>query len=294
MKCIEYEILKPQMKLYEKIFDIVRVVDPIKMRVIGDVRNGAIINSFPCYSIWKNDKEFSYFISVEVLNEQKTFVKVQHNFGKVFLVIAAPLKLYEKKLVLELIKDITNDFLFETVYQDQGYQLQNIVQDLNMLIIKDALTNLFNRQYIDKKLPEEIARCESQRPLSIAVADIDNFNNINDFYGYSTGDLVLKKISDNLSELIKSDEDWAARYGGDEFLLCLPDTDDKKAFKVIERIRKAIEKMSIRIGEEEIQITCSFGLCTLKGNYSTAADLMKYADDKLYRAKEQGRNRVVT
>lgn len=293
MKYIEYEILKPQMEPYENIFDTVRVVDPIKRRVIGDVKKGAGTNSFPSSSIWENDKESDNFISRKTLNEQKTFVKVQHNSGKMFLIITAPVKLHDKKLVLELIKDITDDFLFETVYQDQGHELQNIVQDLNMLIMKDALTNLYNRRYIDKKLPEEIARCESRRPLSIAIADIDSFKNINDSYGHSIGDLVIKKISENLSESIRGYGDWVARYGGDEFLLCLPNTDDKRALKVMERIRKAIEMMSIKIGNEEIHVTCSFGLCTLKDNDSTAADLIKYADDKLYKAKEQGRNRVV-
>ena len=96
-----------------------------------------------------------------------------------------------------------------------------------------------------------------------------------------------------MTNFIRNDTDWIARYGGDEFLICLHNVDGNDARKIVERLRKAIEKMTIEVDDMVIKVTASFGLITVKNTGLTTADLIKLADNKLYEAKKQGRNKVV-
>lgn len=290
----KYESLRQQVKAYERIFDTVRVVDPVTKKATIYKDDKDISENITCYSRWLDGNECKDCIIIKALNHKKTFVKIQNNADKMFLMFAVPLELNGDIFALELIKDITDILVFETVYQCESHELRNIVQDLNTLIMEDTLTSLYNRRYIDRILPEEIARCDDKNPLSIAMIDVDNFKNINDTYDHNAGDVIIKKLGQILSTSIRNDTDWAARYGGDEFLICLSNTDNKKAFKVLERIRKTVEKVNIKIEGIKIRITISGGLYTLTNNALTPFDLIKYADDKLYIAKEQGRNRIVS
>ncbi|WP_273091808.1 GGDEF domain-containing protein [Clostridium thermopalmarium] len=288
------EGLKHQVKAYERIFDTVRVVDPVTKKATIYKDGKDIYDNMACYSSWLDGNECKDCIIIKALNHKKTFVKIQNNADKMFLMSAVPLELNGDIFALELIKDITDNLVFETVYQCEGHELRNIVQDLNTLIMKDTLTSLYNRRYIDRTLPEEIARCNDKNPLSIAMIDVDHFKSINDTYGHNAGDIIIKKLGQILSNSIRNDTDWAARYGGDEFLICLPNTDNKKAYKVLERIRKNVEKINIKIENIKIKVTVSGGLYTLNNNILAPVDLIKYADDKLYNAKEQGRNRIAS
>lgn len=290
----KYESLRQQVKAYERIFDTVRVVDPVTKKVIVYKDGKDIYDNMACYSSWLDGNECKDCIIIKALNHKKTFVKIQNNADRMFLMSAVPLELNGDIFALELIKDITDNLVFETVYQCEGHELRNIVQDLNTLIMKDTLTSLYNRRYIDRTLPEEIARCNDKNPLSIAMIDVDHFKSINDTYGHNAGDIIIKKLGQILSNSIRNDTDWAARYGGDEFLICLPNTDNKKAYKVLERIRKNVEKINIKIENIKIKVTVSGGLYTLNNNILAPVDLIKYADDKLYNAKEQGRNRIAS
>jgi len=290
----KYESLRQQVKAYERIFDTVRVVDPVTKKATIYKDDKDISENITCYSRWLDGNECKDCIIIKALNHKKTFVKIQNNADKMFLMSAVPLELNGDIFALELIKDITDNLVFETVYQCEGHELRNIVQDLNTLIMKDTLTSLYNRRYIDRTLPEEIARCNDKNPLSIAMIDVDHFKSINDTYGHNAGDIIIKKLGQILSNSIRNDTDWAARYGGDEFLICLPNTDNKKAYKVLERIRKNVEKINIKIENIKIKVTVSGGLYTLNNNILAPVDLIKYADDKLYNAKEQGRNRIAS
>jgi two-component system cell cycle response regulator len=289
---INYKILH-YIEAYERIFDNVRIVDPINKKIIK-YKDGIVIEDYiNCYSISMDNKECADCIGIETLINQKTLIKIQHIGDKMLLMVTIPIDINKEKVVLELIKDITEGLVIETVYKTQEHELQNIVQDLNTLIMKDPLTNLYNRRYIDRILPQEINKCNDKNPFSIAMIDIDHFKKINDTYGHNVGDIAIKTIGKILLNSIRNESDWAARYGGEEFLICLPNTNNEKAYKVLERIRKTIEKTKIKLEDKKINITASFGLCTVNSNKFTTIDLLKYADDKLYQAKKQGRNRVI-
>lgn len=282
-----------ELKPYKKIFDIVRVVDSNCKEVV--YCNGC--ENYPedlkCYSLWEADEECQNCICTKSLKERKSFVKIQHNKDNMFLMFTTFIEIQGETLALELIKDITNELAFETVIQRKGHELKNIVEDLNEVIFKDQLTNLYNRRFINQKLPEEINKCNNDYPLSIAMMDIDDFKGINDSYGHDAGDMAIKELGLILSESLRKDKDWIARYGGDEFLICLPNTDNNIAYKVLDRIRETIKKTKISIGNEDINITNSFGLYTINNSDTKIDELIKLADINLRKAKEEGKNKIV-
>jgi two-component system cell cycle response regulator len=129
------------------------------------------------------------------------------------------------------------------------------------------------------------------------MCDIDHFKIVNDTYGHPCGDEVLKKFVQSISELIRHDSDWVSRYGGEEFLLVLPETKLDNAFKLADRLRQHLAQKVIETDEEKISITASFGVTGFNASNArgpiTADALINRVDRYLYEAKTQGRNRVV-
>ncbi|NGZ28619.1 MAG: diguanylate cyclase [Magnetococcales bacterium] len=158
--------------------------------------------------------------------------------------------------------------------------------------LTDPLTGVLNRRAFDKYLEREYARVKRhQSPLSVVLFDLDHFKRINDTYGHPVGDKVLINVAEKATQSLRQ-ADVIARYGGEEFILLLPDTNQEEAVRAAERIRESILKMRFRVRGELVTITSSFGVSTWRGEM-TPAILVESADQALYRAKQEGRNRVV-
>lgn len=175
--------------------------------------------------------------------------------------------------------------------------LRKANQEIHQLSITDPLTGAYNRGYLNEHLPQELKRSVRYgRSLSLILCDIDYFKRVNDTYGHQAGDMVLKACSLRLTESIRKDLDWVARYGGEEFMIVLPETDIPGASLVGERLRKSVEGVQIELQGKVIRITASFGVTSIGSIGSQAGDpcdaLIKQADDMLYLAKSEGRNRV--
>ncbi len=198
--------------------------------------------------------------------------------------------------MVELLKDTTDSIVFGASKEndENKSEMYALIDSLNKLALKDPLTGIYNRRYIDEKLPVDlISALLSDQSLSILIADIDFFKKINDTYGHLTGDYTLKSFADILTRCIKRGSDWVARYGGEEFLVCLPGAKLERAVEIAEAMRKAIEENVIIHGEHTIKITASFGVCSIKPTPGfNIESLIECADKKLYVAKNNGRNRV--
>jgi len=163
--------------------------------------------------------------------------------------------------------------------------------------IADPLTGVFNRRYLDRRLREEIARARRHGlPLSVLLFDIDHFKNINDRHGHQAGDQVLASFAMLVKEQLR-DPDILARYGGEEFMVITPQTPHQGAVDLAERVRMRIESngfsvSNVQSGTLEIRLTCSIGVASLGGELDGAEKLVHSADEHLYRAKREGRNRV--
>jgi diguanylate cyclase (GGDEF)-like protein len=167
---------------------------------------------------------------------------------------------------------------------------------LRKLSITDGLTELFNHRHVHELLQEEFERSRrSEEPLAVTMIDLDKFKNVNDTYGHPTGDVVLYETARILRDTAR-EIDMVGRYGGEEFIVILPNTDEEEAAAFAERVRQAVEGHVYRDDDSgvELRMTCSSGAATFPSQgVSTPEQLLKMADDALYVAKESGRNRVV-
>jgi diguanylate cyclase (GGDEF)-like protein len=159
----------------------------------------------------------------------------------------------------------------------------------------DALTRVYNRRFLDKRLDEEIAfALRHNNELCVVLLDIDYFKHVNDRHGHTSGDVVLRKVADVIHEGLRA-EDVLARYGGEEFVILLRSIPLEGAVSVAERVRVAVSNTQIRVGRVTLRVTISAGCASLGCSQAkTKADLLGLVDERLYRAKRQGRNQVVS
>ena len=165
---------------------------------------------------------------------------------------------------------------------------------LEALSITDALTGLANRRRLMLRLEEEVQRAQRYKtPLSVVMIDIDHFKQVNDTYGHAMGDEVLRNIGALLKGSVRT-TDLAARYGGEELTLVLPQTDPPAALQVAENLRQKFADFQHQLDGNIVVKTASMGIatCTCQGELPDGEELLKAADEALYRAKQNGRNRV--
>jgi len=168
-------------------------------------------------------------------------------------------------------------------------------QKLLQLATKDPLTGLFTRGYVDDRFAVELSRARRYgKALTIAVIDADRFKSLNDTHGHLAGDIALRKIGALLHDTFRQ-SDTAGRYGGEEFVVILPETDIAAAQQKLESLRESVASSPIVLGTraKKIQMTISTGLATFPQDGENAAELFALADERMFQAKREGRNRVV-
>ena len=176
-------------------------------------------------------------------------------------------------------------------------QLEASNRKLQKLSMLDGLTGIANRRHFDETLDNGFSSALiKESPLALILIDIDFFKRFNDSYGHQRGDDCLVRVAKCLSAECKNAEDLAARYGGEEFVILLHDTNEEQAYTVAERLRKAVEELSIEHKASDVthHVTLSLGVsATEAGVKMKAATLIELADKALYKAKESGRNRSI-
>jgi diguanylate cyclase (GGDEF)-like protein/PAS domain S-box-containing protein len=172
-------------------------------------------------------------------------------------------------------------------------QIQSLQTELREQAIRDPLTGLYNRRYLNETLARELARAvRENHPISFVMIDIDHFKKINDAFGHDAGDVVLRKLAAQLLSQTRV-VDIACRYGGEEFLIILPNVTVAKALEIAERWRKSFMGFTMPLGHSSIQTTISCGVSVFPLNGNTVEELISNADKAMYQAKATGRNRVV-
>ena len=165
-------------------------------------------------------------------------------------------------------------------------------EELYQLATADPLTDLYNRRQFLELIDREIARATNyKRPLTLLIIDLDHFKSINDQFGHPDGDLVLKKVALALREHAR-EEFIIARIGGEEFAMVLPENELSEAMRFADSLRRAMADLEFLFNEETTKITVSIGAAAWLPSMSATSELMRAADEQLYRAKQAGRNRV--
>jgi diguanylate cyclase (GGDEF)-like protein len=172
-------------------------------------------------------------------------------------------------------------------------QLREAHRKMEVLAMEDGLTGLFNRRAIEEHAGAELDLAKrKERALSVLLLDIDHFKSINDRYGHKSGDEALRQLANILSENLRQ-YDRAGRWGGEEFIVILPETELQEAMHVAERLRSRVEQASISPENgETFSMQISLGVASVCAPYPSLAKLIDAADTALYEAKQSGRNRV--
>jgi diguanylate cyclase (GGDEF)-like protein len=175
----------------------------------------------------------------------------------------------------------------------QRIQLEEQAELLKVISVTDDLTGLFNRRHMNVVLEKEFERClRYNTDLSCLLVDLDYFKKVNDTYGHGFGDTVLRDFSQSLAKSIRA-TDYAFRYGGEEFLILLPQTDINGAIKIGENIRERTESNKIESGAISASVTLSGGLSSFhKHHPATSKEMLAFSDNALYASKKAGRNRM--
>jgi len=172
-------------------------------------------------------------------------------------------------------------------------QLRISVQTSLEMAVTDALTGLYNRRYMDTQLGQMAAHSVNRgKPMSVLAIDVDFFKPVNDTHGHDAGDRVLQELAARMRASVRN-IDMVCRTGGEEFIAVLPATDLRVAEKIAERMRKAISARPFNAAAVPINITVSIGIAAIEGPDGNIEELLKRADQALYRAKRDGRNRIV-
>jgi diguanylate cyclase len=181
----------------------------------------------------------------------------------------------------------------ETTLKQQLSEIQTLQEQLQEQAVRDPLTGLYNRRFLDTIVARELARCEREgRHLTLMMIDVDYFKKVNDTYGHPGGDEVLRRLATLLLDRVRV-IDVACRFGGEEFLLMLPSMAPEFALVRAEQCREAFAEARIEFEGQTIQATMSVGIAIYPQHGNTLGELTRCADVALYQAKQAGRNRVV-
>lgn len=173
--------------------------------------------------------------------------------------------------------------------RNKQIELESVIAQANEVAQTDALTILLNRRAIIRELQQEVFRAERYGSmLSVSIVDVDHFKFINDTYGHTIGDEVLKQVAERLRDSIRT-PDIVGRYGGEEFIIVLPNSDARAASEQASRLCKQMSEKVIRVKEHDIQVTLSIGVAQLRGGEDTWDILLNRADNAMYEAKKRGR-----
>lgn len=178
--------------------------------------------------------------------------------------------------------------------KERTAELSALVEEVKRLSQLDALTGAYNRRAMELRLPIDMERCARYgRPFAVIFADIDHFKNINDQHGHAVGDAVLREIAQRLQRSLRANLDWMVRFGGEEFVIFMPETHAEQATEIAQRLRQEIRSTPFHNEGVELHLTCSFGVAQYCAGDSMDS-LLERADAMLYAAKNEGRDRVCT
>lgn len=286
--------VKERLSIFKNIYDMIRIINPNNNKILS-TDNNTINTDTHCYELWNRNGICENCISKQAYESNETVVKIEYNKNRIFLVMASPINIGKETYIVELVKDISKGGAIIDREREYAESIEKFLKNIQETTLIDDLTGVYNRRYIRERLEVDVEKSiREQKSMSVIMADIDYFKEINDTYGHIVGDNVLKDFTRIASKYIRSNgSDWIGRYGGEEFLIVLNDTDEDKAEIIAERIRKNLEETTLEHKGNKFSITCSFGVYGFRDLDMNTEDIIHRADINLYEAKEKGRNTTV-
>lgn len=291
--------IRERLSIFIGLYDSIRIVDPIKKELIKEEGASGSLElprkGRHCYDFWDQDSVCGNCVSFMAYKNKKSTFKIERYKDGAYCIVALPIEWEGRLYIVELLKKVTADDFFSDLSFNLALPLNTTTTTLTELANTDELTKVYNRRYFETQLAKEIMYSSFyETNLAVMIIDIDHFKQINDLYGHLVGDEVLKQFVGVIQSVLRQDIDWMSRYGGEEFVVVLKNVDFSHANKVAERIRQSVERHLFKIGADVQSLTCSIGLSMCQAGNLKQTELLQQADQKLYEAKNNGRNRVVS
>lgn len=245
---------------------------------------------------WANEKTIQTFGS-EIVGEPVTDIIPEECWNQIYNSVQLRKRIENVRIRREYALYEISGFCLSAEQGMEKNRIQLIMKDITSeihLSVIDPLTGIYNRRYVNEYLSKEIERCRRlDKCFSLVLCDIDNFSETIDIHGHMNGDTVLKSLAQIIMGTARA-QDSAGRYGEDEFALVLPETSNKEASELIDRLRMKIESIKIVLPRNiHLAITASFGVATYPQDGDSAEDMLMRADERLNKAKKLGKNMVV-
>ena len=275
------EQAQQEMKEYRKVFDVVRLIGEESIRKMNEGRESEISSgAVACYTFWKKSERCKNCITARVFREKGQRTKLEFRGEQIYQVTARYVEIDGKPYVMELVKEMEEEFLLD------GEGCEKLVRKLdgyNRELYMDVLTGSYNRRYYEERLKEKTGSA------GVAVIDLDDFKLWNDTYGHGAGDVALQTVGKSIRKSIRK-TDSLVRYGGDEFILFMPEVTEDVFFKKLEYIQKQIRDADIP-GFSRMRLSVSIGGVWIRDGEVSAA--VEHAE-RLATYAQMQKNTVIT
>lgn len=251
----------------EMIFDLYRLVDPFTHEVFDYNHKKKEFSKYSgsCYEFLNRTLPCENCISKRSFDEKKHYMKVEQLAEEALLIITVPITLENKRLSLELVKNVTDSMEVVSQHHRDNVQITQFINEFNDLAVKDAFTGLYNKVYVRNEIDNFIHLQSGANCFLTGVCiDVDNFKNVNDEYGHSVGDIVLQHIAVVIKRAAKKYDGWAGRLGGDEFAMFFKDKTVAEVQQICDEMSEKIKKFSYKAQKDKFNVTISFGIEELR------------------------------
>jgi diguanylate cyclase (GGDEF)-like protein len=271
-----------------QIFQVSRIINLKTHDVCKYVDGKVIPTDNKCFCLWDEDKACTNCVSYRVFTEQKQMVKLQNVNGFISLILAIPIEIDGEYYILELIKDLSVSLVVHDNFHQENIDIGHMVDKLNMLAVTDPFTNLYNKKYVEKQLHEDISfTYKSNENIILAMLDIDEFKSVNDNFGHVSGDFVIKELVGIIHKRTENHKSWAARYGGDEFLITFYNNTYENVKKYCDDIMKDFSDVEFHHEDQSFHSSVSIGIYEYDPKVDSYETLLNKVDAKMYEEKKK-------
>ena len=275
-----FEDVKKNLSLIEDIYDNIRIVNPLNKKVLN-IKNTKI-EQFKgnCYDLWKNGEICDNCISMRAYNELDTFVKIESSFTKVMFIIVTPIYLNGELYVLEVLKDISK------ASQELSLCVDDVIDKLNEKIIIDSSTGLYNRKYIEERLPVDVNSSIIEKyPLSLINIEVDNFKTIVEEFGIHIKEKIILHICDIVNNINIEEISWIGRYNDNQLFIELKNVNKNRAIDLSEKILKKLNSKLFNYNNININLNYNFGVYCTENEKIDGTNFFDEIDKKLFKEK---------
>ena len=278
------KVIEDRLSIFVRMYDTMRVVDPIAKTVFGK-------GCEKCYELLGRERPCDNCTSMRALQMDETTIKIEPYQSGYEFMMSIPVIYEGDRYIAELVKYYSSEGINEALSVEDNNKLEQEIARLSRELIIDPMTEVYNKRFISERMPVEFNYASKKnQELYLVMCDIDFFKKVNDTYGHLAGDDVLKFFAEELKRYFQHGSNWVARFGGEEFILCIQDSSKDKLSKKLNTFINTLGQLSCTSSEGyQIKITASFGVAKWDGESTEA--FIEAADKLLYKAKENGRNR---